>query len=446
MRHRALIAALLGTVALGCIQAAESPSRLPAFPGAEGAGKWSKGGRGGKVILVTNLNDSGPGSLRAALEAREPRTVIFRVSGTIELSKPLRILHPYITIAGQTAPGDGICLKGQELQIGKTHDVIVRHLRCRLGDRTSKAGERDAISVWDVRDVIIDHCSATWSTDECLSITNDSDRVTVQHCIIAEALTEHSYGSIIGAHDGAISFLHNLYANNRSRNPRPGGYQTDPARKGDPGPRIDFRNNVIFNWGSGAGYTGAGDAAQPERIAINYVGNYIKPGADTSPAYRGRLFSIYKGAVAEMYLEGNQVEDPPQRISAQMDLLMVNPGSTLVLRDQPLPIEDLPPALKASAAYAQVLESVGAIKPRRDAVDTRIVSGVRDGSGRRLMTIAEDAWPPLQSTPAPEDQDGDGLPDAWERQHGLNEKDPADANRSTGPQCWTHLEVWMNGL
>ena len=426
---------------------ADAP-RIPAFPGAEGAGKWARGGRGGRVIAVTNLDDAGPGSLRAALEAREPRTVIFRVSGTIELKTALRILHPFVTVAGQTAPGDGICLKGQELQIGQTHDVVVRHLRCRLGDQTSQAGEKDAITLWDVRDVIVDHCSATWSTDECLSVTRDSDRVTVQHCLIAEALTEHSYGSIIGSYRGAISFLHNLYASNRSRNPRPSGYQAlpEPGRAEDPGPRIDFRHNVIFNWGSGAGYTGAGDAAQPERIAMNYVGNYLKPGPDTPAAYRGKAFTIYKGATAELFVEGNQIESPPQPTGAQMDLLAVSPGSTLILRDVPLDLETPSEKSSAEGTYGKVLESVGAVKPRRDGVDARIIPGVRDGSGRRLLTIAADAWPPLHRTEPEPDGDGDGLPDAWEQTHGLNAADPADAARVASPEGWTNLELWLNSL
>ncbi len=421
----------------------------PAFPGAEGAGKWARGGRSGRVISVTNLDDSGPGSLRAALEAREPRTTVFRVSGTIELAKPLRILHPFITVAGQTAPGDGICLKGHELQIGGTHDVIVRHLRCRPGDKNSQAGEVDAISLWDARDVIIDHCSATWSTDECLSVTRDSDRVTVQHCLIAEALTEHSYGSIIASYRGAISFLHNLYASNRSRNPRPGGYQTlpEPGRASDPGPRIDFRHNVIFNWGSGAGYTGAGNLEQAERIAMNYAGNYLKPGADTPAGYRGKAFTIYKGATAELFLEGNQIEaSPPPPAAAQADLLAVYPGSTLILRDAPLDFDPPAEKLTAATAYARVLENAGAVKPSRDPVDARIVAGIRDGTGRRRLTIEADAWPALRSAEPESDRDGDGLPDAWERAHGLNDADPADAARVAGPEGWTHLELWLNSL
>ncbi|MEO1999628.1 MAG: pectate lyase, partial [Planctomycetaceae bacterium] len=146
--------------------------------------------------------------------------IVFRVAGYIELKSPVRIRQPFITIAGQSAPGDGICLKNYALQIGNTQHVIIRHLRCRPGDKTSAAGEMDAITIWDSQHVILDHCSATWSTDECLSVTRDSDHITVQFCLLAEALTSHSMGSIIGGDGGRVSFLNNFYAKKRSRNPR----------------------------------------------------------------------------------------------------------------------------------------------------------------------------------------------------------------------------------
>jgi pectate lyase len=427
-------------------QLAAAAPRLPAFPGADGAGKWSKGGRGGRVIAVTNLEDSGPGSLRAALDASGPRTVVFRVSGTIDLKTTLRIREPFVTVAGQTAPGDGICLKGRELFIGDTHDVIVRYLRCRPGDKTSQPGEVDAIGVMSAKDVILDHCSATWSTDECLSVTRDSDRVTVQHCLIAEALTSHGLGSIIASYRGGISFLHNLYASNRARNPRPGAYLTEAGHADDPGPRVDFRHNTLFNWSTGAGYTGSDRADQPERIAMNYAGNYLKPGADTVAAYRAKAFTIFRGAIAELFLEGNQVVDPPQPINMQSELLMVRPGCTLILRDTPVSFEPLAEKLTARAAHLRVLEEVGAAKPKRDAVDARIIAGVRDGTGRQPSALAADAWPTLRSIAPEADSDGDGLPDAWEKAHALDPNDPADAARAASAEGWTHLELWLNSL
>ncbi len=425
-----------------CVEAV----RTPAFPGAEGAGQWARGGRGGRVLAVTNLDDSGPGSLRTAVEAKGPRTVVFRVSGTIELKTPLRIREPFITIAGQTAPGDGVCLKNYELQIGQTHDVVVRHLRCRPGDKTSQPGNMDALTLWDVRDVIVDHCSATWSTDECLSVTRDSDRVTVQHCLIAEALTSHGLGSIIAAYRGEISFLHNLYASNRARNPRPGSYLTEPGHADDPGPRIEFRHNTIFNWTTGPGYTGSDVADQPERIAMNYVGNYLKPGADTASAYRATAFTIFRGATAELFVEENLVESPPRPINLQSELLIVRPGATLILRDAPLPFAPAAEKLTAKAAHQLALENVGASKPKRDAVDARIIAGVRDGTGRQPKTLAIDAWPLLRGAEPEADTDGDGLPDAWEHAHHLNANDASDAARVATPEGYTHLEFWLNSL
>jgi hypothetical protein len=442
---KSLLPLLLNALLLPGAYAAEPP-RTPAFPGAEGAGQWAAGGRGGRVIAVTSLEDSGPGSLREALNAKGPRTVVFRVSGTIELKSPLRIREPFVTVAGQTAPGDGICLKNFEFQIGQTHDVIVRHLRCRPGDKTSKAGEMDALTIWDAQDVIVDHCSATWSTDECLSITRDSDRVTVQHCLIAEALTSHGLGSIIGTYHGGVSFLHNLYAHNRDRNPRASGYQSEKKHAEDAGPRIEFRGNTLFNWTSGPGYTGSGEARAPERIAMNYTGNYLKPGADTSPAYRASAFVVYGGGVAELFVDGNQVESPPKPVAFQSELVIVRAGATLIMRETALPFEPPAEKLSARAAYLRALESAGATKPRRDAVDTRIIAGVRDGSGRQIKTIPEDAWPLLRGSAPEPDTDGDGLPDAWETAHALNPADPADAARPASPEGWTHMEVWLNSL
>jgi len=437
---------LLFTLALGfdSLLSAAEPARPLAFPGAEGAGKWAQGGRSGQVLAVTNLEDSGPGSLRAAVEAKGPRTVTFRVSGTIDLKSTLSIKQPFITIAGQTAPGDGICLRGQGLHVSNTHDVIIRHLRLRPGDQTSQPGEVDALSLTGVRDVIIDHCSATWSTDECLSVTRDSDRVTVQHCLIAEALTSHALGSLIGSYDGAISFLNNLYASNRARNPRLSGYQSEAGRSDTSGPRVDFRQNVIFNWYSGPGYTGTGKVDQPERIAMNYVSNYLKPGLDTLASQRGFAFTINAGATAEIYLEGNQIEPPNPSVTSQIELLKVSSEAVLVARETPLDFEPLSEPLTALSAYAAVLENGGATKPKRDAVDTRIISGVRDGSGRQPASLPDDAWPQLRTAEPEPDTDGDGLPDSWEREQGLNPNDPTDAARIASPEGWTSLERWLN--
>ncbi|HEY6167986.1 MAG TPA: pectate lyase, partial [Verrucomicrobiae bacterium] len=267
-------ASALAVLAVATLISSANGARVPAFPGAEGAGTFATGGRGGRVIYVSNLNDSGPGSLREAVEAKGPRTVLFKTSGTIELRHPLRVREPFLTIAGQSAPGDGICLKRCSFMI-ETHDVVVRFIRSRLGPEGGKA--EDAISIGTgARNVIADHCSASWSVDELLSTSGTNiNGVTVQWCIIAEALNksvhpkgEHGYGSLIRA-DGDVTYHHNIYAHNKSRNPRPGSYGEGR------GLLLDFRNNLIYDWGERAGYTSEDPAT------INYVANYLKSGPST---------------------------------------------------------------------------------------------------------------------------------------------------------------------
>ena len=264
----ALVAVTVGGAAAGFT--------LPAFPGAEGFGSTTPGGRGGKVLIVSTLKDYAPGerpivgSLRAAIDAKGPRTIVFRVSGTIELKAGLRITEPYVTIAGQTAPGDGVCLKKYNLGVRDTHDVVIRYLKIRPGDVSGK--ELDGLYVYRSQNVVIDHCSVSWSVDETLSVTGEGcTNVCVQWCFITESLNKsvhgkgsHGYGSLIRT-DGDITYHHNLYAHHKTRCPRPGTY-------GDPrGILLDFRNNVIYHWMSPAGYTAK------DKAAINYIGNFLKP-------------------------------------------------------------------------------------------------------------------------------------------------------------------------
>jgi pectate lyase len=240
---RLIAGVLLAAVSVG--------AELPDFPGAEGFGATTPGGRGGRVIYVTTLDDSGPGSLRAAIGAQGPRTILFRVGGVIDLQSALVVREPFVTIAGQTAPGGGICLRGDNFGIA-THDVVVRFLRVRLGDLRRR--EVDTFSIADgSRNVVVDHCSASWSIDETLSPSGDISDVTVQWCIISESLNNslhskgpHGYGSLLRA-TGGVSLHHNLWSHHNGRNPRFG----DNYAEG-PFPTFDFRNNVIYNWGSAA--------------------------------------------------------------------------------------------------------------------------------------------------------------------------------------------------
>ena len=413
-----------------------------AFPGAEGAGAMARGGRGGQALFVTNLNDSGAGSFRAAVEARGPRIVLFRVAGHIELERPVRISNPYITIAGQTAPGDGVCLKNYSLEIGSTSEVIIRHLRCRPGDKTSGPGEMDAITIWDSKNVILDHCSATWSTDECLSVTRDCDNVTIQWCLIAEGLTSHSMGSIIGSYRGKITYHRNLYANNRSRNPRISAHNYEEGRQDDPGPLVDFRHNVIFNWAWAAGYAGGSDPKMRELTRLNYVGNYLKPGPDTRPGSRSRVYRVNVGATTRMYFAENVVEGFVNE--SRNGSMIHNDGGRLQMLDQRILTPRVSPG-DPRKTFHEVLAHVGATLPVRDATDRRVIEGVRSGKGR-ILSSQEDVggWKQLRAGRAPLDDDTDGMPNSWERRHGLDPSDASDQVEDPDGDGYANVEEYIN--
>ena len=398
----------------------------PAFPGAEGFGSDTPGGRGGKVLLVTNTNDSGPGSFRAACEASGPRIVVFRTGGIVELKTNIRITNPNITIAAQTAPGDGICLRDHQLFID-THDVVLRYLRSRPGDISGK--EVDAISIGgSSRDVVVDHCSASWSVDEALSPSGGISSVTVQWCLIGESLNRsvhakgpHGYGSLVRA-IGGLTLHHNLWVHNRGRNPRLGDNYGKP-----PFPTFDVRNNVIYNYG--------GPSVTGDTFEANYVGNYIQPGPDTG---RRQPIGPTPKAALKFYVAGNEIAG---RLTD--DVFYKRDGVTIV--PQPFAAPRVR-TTSAEEAYRAVLERVGATVPVRDAVDARIVAGVRRGEGRIINSQKEvGGWPEYKAGTPPKDTDGDGIPDDWERAHGLNSKDSGDAAKIQA-SGYTAIEEYINSL
>jgi len=370
----------------------ETALSVPAFPGAEGFGARSIGGRGGKVLFVTNLNDSGPGSLREAAQTDGPRTVIFHVSGIVALKSAIVIKKPYITIAGQTAPGDGICLKNHALVIAADH-VIVRYIRCRPGDNAK--AESDSLSVSSGLDIIVDHCSASWSVDETLSASSRGrlGNVTVQWCIISESLHDsihhkgpHGYGSLIrGSSGNGYTYHHNLYAHHHARLPRPGNYI---ERSMDPeGFILDFRNNVIYNWaGRTAGYNADGSNGTNSITKMNFAGNYYKAGVDST----GSLAFSESTTSAKAWFSGNSMNgsypgDPWLLVSFSK---FSDEDIKAYKQSNPIPV----PAVKtddAETAYKCVLAEAGAVLPKRDAVDIRIVSEVSNGTGKIIDDEAQ---------------------------------------------------------
>ena len=433
--------------ALAAFAALSAHAGQSAFPGAEGFGRYALGGRGGDVYHVTNLQDSGTGSLREGIQsARGPRTIVFDLSGTIALESPLVIDRSHFTLAGQTAPGDGITLRNHMLKISADH-VIVRFIRSRLGDLGGKS--QDAISVTAGKNIILDHCSASWSIDECLSAQSATvDLLTVQWCMVTEGLHRsihekgpHGKGSIIGSL--RQSFHHNLWAHQMERSPKVSWRRYS---------QVDVRNNVMFNWGE----MSCSDASHSH---VNWVGNYYKPGPATQDQVRSCVFSIQNFPAegvkedALLFIEGNHVEGFPE-ISADnwAGGVRFRDGTGLKNRArQPFSFPGISGETSATDAYQVVLAAAGASLVR-DAVDQRIVEEVRTGKPRfgrnGIIDSQKEAggWPELRSLPAAQDSDQDGMPDAWEKKHGLDPGNPVDRNSDRDGDGYTNLEEYLNRL
>ncbi|UCE05591.1 MAG: SUMF1/EgtB/PvdO family nonheme iron enzyme [bacterium] len=423
-------------------------TNIPAFPGAEGFGAFTPGGRGGEVYFVTNLKDYIPeeeppiaGSLREAVEAEGPRIIVFRIGGLIQLKTQLSITNPFVTIAGQTAPGDGVCISNYRVNV-ETHDVIIRYLRCRLGDLARK--EQDALNLTGATNVILDHCSTSWSTDEVLSITTDTTdggNITIQWCMITEGLRRsfhpkgsHGHGSLMRSRKGGITLYHNVYAHNDNRNPR-------PASVADyPGPIFDFRNNLVYNWGRGCGYAGK----YLQRTRINYVSNYFKPGPSTSERARTKVFNP-NDRFTKLFVANNFLEGFP---AANKDNWLMISGSEKLIdtvkTTTEFPVPPIP-TYTAEEAYHRILNDVGATLPIRDSVDQRIIQNIINGTGHIIDSQEEvGSWPQYATAELPADADSDGMPDEWERKYNLNPQFQNDNRDDPDGDGYTNVEEYLN--
>lgn len=454
---------VFAVAAAGAPRSAQAAREL-AFPGAVGFGAEARGGRGGDVFHVTTLADGGAGSLRHGIEsAAGPRTIVFEVAGTIDLAKPLRIQEKSnLTIAGQTSPG-GVTTRGYPVEVIRSNDVVLRHLRFRTGDihAASVPGKpgrgnadlggsaADALSILDSQNVIVDHVSASWSMDETLSITK-SKFVTVQHSIIAESLNDsfhpeglHGYGSLVrGTGEEGYTFYKNLWAHHERRSPSLGGQQ-DPPPPGVPGEGldVDLVGNVIYDWGFLPTHT----VSDPYTLRINLMGNtWISHTTD----FCNCVFLQIEGTKEEVnvYRRANRVDldrdgafDPrPFGAGDTLGLFTFVPKKFAF--DRPLP-----PARSTRAGVRRLLRSVGA-SLWRDAVDTRVVAQVEEQSGG-LIDSQDDVggWPVIVAVgAAPADLDRDGMADDWERRRGLDPTDASDRNGYDLRRSFTNLEVYLH--
>lgn len=455
-----------GKIIVGNIDTIPETKELPAFPGAEGYGKYVTGGRGGQVIYVTNLEDNNsPGSLRYAINQSGPRMILFKVSGTIQLNSDLKITKNDVTIAGQTAPGDGITLRDYPLYV-EADNVIIRFLRFRMGDK--KAQEDDALGGRYHKNIMIDHCSASWSTDECVSFYVN-ENFTLQWSFISESLRNsvhekgsHGYGGIWGGK--YASFHHNLLAHHDSRNPRLGESAGTTYALTD---LVDLRNNVIYNWQGNSCYGGEG-------MNVNIVNCYYKPGPATSKVER--IVAIDKnktegspiyGIWGKFFIDGNVMTGSERATNDNWTYGVYNQfhsSNGTVTQEERQAMRLAEPhdpgevtTHEAEKAYEKILEHGGASLVR-DAVDLRIVKDVSTGTATYMdggngskngIVDTQDAvggWPVLESLDAPADSDLDGMPDDWETANDLNPFSPEDAQLKSVDGLYPNIEVYINSL
>ena len=428
----------------------QPPSRggVKAFPTAEGFGASTPGGRGGYICEVTNLNDSGKGSFRACAEASGPRIVVFRTGGIITTKDNITVEEPFLTVAGQTAPGGGITLRATTRYTDgtmaiKTHDVVIRHMRFRPGPSTSLSPMRRGISLeGSVYNIVLDHVSVSWATDENVTLIDGVRDVTIQWSIISEGLLDsthtdgpHSMGMLISYKQFGsttttqdISLHHNLFAHNNDRNPRNSSSGL-----------VDAVNNIVYNYGiRGVNVSDSGGVIVPQNLSANY----FKAGPSTEDFAYGVQVSE-EGAGASLYIDGNLEQDRSGDIQAELYMVHPDDRQFVVTTRHPAPAVT---TTSASQAYDEVLAGAGTRVPVLDAVDRRMIDDVKNGSGRIIDDPSEvGGWPRLAPGTPPPDADHDGMPDDWETSHGLDPNDPSDGP-AVSDNGYTHVENYLNGL
>jgi pectate lyase len=420
--------------------------RQRAFPTAEGFGAAARGGRGGAVIMVTNVEEAGEGSLRACIEAEGPRTCIFRTSGTITLAAgSLVVRNPYLTIAGETAPGDGIAIRNApdqprpSLEI-HTHDVIVRHLRLRPGPHSVESCCSGALGLYTfaAQDIMIDHVSASWGSDETIDTENAID-VTFQWMLVAEPLLNGGptksdrARNLYVTRGGDVTIHHSLFTLGKFRNPQFQMYKgvADVVNNVHYSPIWDYVISLSNRW---------------TKARANFIGNYKLSGAAGTDNHLLHLFDD-SGQGFEIYLSGNYDQDyRPNNTIPEHEVLKAEWRS--VVTGSPIPVPDRVIASPAPIAYESVLANAGATKPRRDSADRRYVQEVRSRTGALLSNDPEEVggWPALLPAPAPVDSDGDGMPDDWELLAWLDPLTAADGNADKDGDGWTNLEEYLHEM
>jgi pectate lyase len=445
--------------AIAALSTTAAQAQLPAFPGAQGFGALATGGRGGEVFHVTTTagtstgtyegpNGYNRGTLRWCITNESsslPRTIVFDVSGQVTLASQITVENSNLTIAGQTAPGQGLTSQGKPWLFESGNNLVIRHVRNRLG----RNGGQDSMGVEGGTNIIFDHVTSTWSNDEALSVAKTGTLVTVQNSYIYEGLNHsgHGYGSLIRPDiDSKVSYHHNLYANNESRNPRPGTYNSKTLD-------FDFRNNVIYNWGDRAGYSGGSSEGNPEHVNMNFVGNYAIAGAstDNNVTY---AFVTDTNADLKAYQSGNLIDSDKNAVRNGVDtgwgMFRDDAGNPGVLTQMasPFPLATIPVTTSsAQDAYDDVLDYGGAFWWNRDTADTRIVTQVRTQTGALINHESDvGGFPtlPVETRAANWDTDHDGMPDAWESKHTLNPNLATDRNNDFDTDGFTNLEEYLN--